>query len=551
MSWPPGQGVVLGAAFHRFHTGVAWVTVLACVLACVPAGLRFLRVAQREHYLGGSALLFAARWWRTTPVNTALAMVALAAAVSSLFWPVVGVATAAIVATGPIGLSLKGRTSALAWTRRLRTLALVWALLEVALVAIGVATGLAAPLAVVAAVALPVVVDVACWLTTPLERRLSSHFVEEAEARLRLVAPLVVAITGSYGKTSTKGHVSHLLGADRAVVATPASFNNRAGLARAINEHLADGTGIFIAEMGTYGPGEIADLCRWCPPDIAVITAIGPVHLERFGTEDRIVVAKAEILRTAGDVVLQVDDPRLAAVADRAEADGKRVLRCSAVDRSADVCVSRSDDGTMVTAYVGGEVVAEDVVVPAGIQPTNLACAIGVALVVEVPPSDIARRLVDLPQVDHRLQAARAASGVVILDDTYNSNPAGAAGALVALAATAAAVRAGVDRGPPEGDGRLGGGRLVVVTPGMVELGTRQFTENRRFGEAIAAVATDLLVVGRTNRRALLAGVDSAPGATTTVLQVSRRQEAVDWVRSHLQAGDTVLYENDLPDHYP
>jgi UDP-N-acetylmuramoyl-tripeptide--D-alanyl-D-alanine ligase len=540
-------------AFHRFHTGVAWITVLACVLACVPAGLRFLRVAQREHYLGGSALLFAARWWRTTPANVALAIVALAAAVASLFWPLTGVVTAVVIASGPLGLTLKGRTSPLAWTRRLRTLAVVWAVLEVIIVAVGVATGLAAPLAVLAAVALPVVVDVACWITAPLERRLSSRFVEEAEARLQSVAPQVVAITGSYGKTSTKGHVAHLLRPGRAVVATPASFNNRPGLARAINEHLADGTEIFIAEMGTYGPGEIADLCRWCPPDIAVITAIGPVHLERFGTEDRIVEAKSEILQSAADVVLQVDDPRLAAVADRAEAEGKRVVRCSAVDRSADVCVIRSADGATVSVYVHGEPVADGVTVAAGIQATNLACAIGVALVVKVALPDIASRLADLPQVDHRLQAARAPSGVIILDDTYNSNPAGAAGALMALAAAAnlpGEAATGTDGPDPEaGEGT--GSRLVVVTPGMVELGTRQFSENRRFGEAIATVATDLLVVGRTNRRALLAGVGSVSTTKTSVLEVAGRQEAVDWVRSHLRPGDTVLYENDLPDHYP
>jgi UDP-N-acetylmuramoyl-tripeptide--D-alanyl-D-alanine ligase len=540
-------------AFHRFHTGVAWITVLACVLACVPAGLRFLRVAQREHYLGGSALLFAARWWRTTPANVALAIVALAAAVASLFWPLTGVVTAVVIASGPLGLTLKGRTSPLAWTRRLRTLAVVWAVLEVIIVAVGVATGLAAPLAVLAAVALPVVVDVACWITAPLERRLSSHFVEEAEARLQSVAPQVVAITGSYGKTSTKGHVAHLLRPGRAVVATPASFNNRPGLARAINEHLADGTEIFIAEMGTYGPGEIADLCRWCPPDIAVITAIGPVHLERFGTEDRIVEAKSEILQSAADVVLQVDDPRLAAVADRAEAEGKRVVRCSAVDRSADVCVIRSADGATVSVYVHGEPVADGVTVAAGIQATNLACAIGVALVVKVALPDIASRLADLPQVDHRLQAARAPSGVIILDDTYNSNPAGAAGALMALAAAAnlpGEAATGTD-GPDPATGEGTGTRLVVVTPGMVELGTRQFSENRRFGEAIATVATDLLVVGRTNRRALLAGVGSVSTTKTSVLEVAGRQEAVDWVRSHLRPGDTVLYENDLPDHYP
>ena len=72
--------------------------------------------------------------------------------------------------------------------------------------------------------------------------------------------------------------------------------------ARAVNEQLTPGTDVFVAEMGTYGKGEIAELCRWCPPSIAVITAIGPVHLERFKTEEAIVEAKAEITTTAHTV---------------------------------------------------------------------------------------------------------------------------------------------------------------------------------------------------------------------------------------------------------
>jgi UDP-N-acetylmuramoyl-tripeptide--D-alanyl-D-alanine ligase len=491
---------------------------------------------------------FASRWWRTTAANVALASVALAAAVVSVRWPIVGVVVAGVVAIGPLGLSLRGRTSPLTWTRRLRTMATVAAAVEIVVVAVGLATGLAAPLAVVAALVVPVAVDLACWLTAPLERRLSARFVDAAAVRLTRVDPTVVGITGSYGKTSTKGHIAHLVRPVRTVVATPASFNNRAGLARAVNEHLADGTEVFIAEMGTYGRGEIADLCRWCPPDIAVITAIGPVHLERFGSEDRIVEAKSEILEPADDVVLQVDDPRLSALAERAEAQGKRVLRCSGVDRSADVCVLRSADGTRVSAHAHGEAMAEGVELAPGIQAANLACAIAVALVLKVDAAAIGARIGDLPQVDHRLQAVRGASGVTILDDTYNANPAGASEALQALSASPASA---ASPGLTAEDGSARSPRLVVVTPGMVELGSRQFEENRRFGAAIAAVATDALIVGRTNRPALLAGLSSAGDSSTVVRLVPGREQAVAWVREHLVEGDTVLYENDLPDHYP
>jgi UDP-N-acetylmuramoyl-tripeptide--D-alanyl-D-alanine ligase len=526
----------------RWHQGLAWVTLGLCAAAMVPAAIRWLRVAQREHYLAGSGMRFAVRWWRSGAVNRVAAVLALAGAAASLWWPLAGVATALVVALGPLGLTLRGRTSPLAWTRRLRTLAAVWALLEAAVVVVGVVTGPASVVAVGAALLVPVVVDVACLVTAPLERRLGNHFVAEAAARLAKVNPVVVAITGSYGKTSTKGHVAQLVRPDHSVVATPASFNNRAGLARAVNEHLADGTEVFVAEMGTYGRGEIADLCRWCPPDIAVITAIGPVHLERFGSEDRIVEAKSEILEGAERVVLQVDDPRLAAVADHAAEVGKQVMRCSARDRSADVCVERSRRGDRVTVVVRGEVVAEDAPIATGVQPSNLACAIGVAVFLEVDLQAVAFRLAGLAAADHRLQAVRAPSGVWILDDTYNSNPAGAAEALAALEATAATVDPDAETGPR---------RTVVVTPGMVELGRRQYKENLRFGSAIASRADQLVVVGRTNRRALLAGVALAPPGSARITLVAHREAAVEWVRTFLTSGDAVLYENDLPDHYP
>jgi UDP-N-acetylmuramoyl-tripeptide--D-alanyl-D-alanine ligase len=535
------------ADLSRFHHGLAWLTVACCMAACIPAGLRWLRVAQREHYLAGSVSRFAGRWWESTSINLSLVGVAIAAAVLSLWWPITGVLVAAVVAGGPLGLSLRGRTSRLVWTSRLKRLAAGWVLLEVVVVAIGIVTGLAAPLAVVAALCVPVLVDLACAATSPLELALSAHFVDEAAARLRKVAPTVVAVTGSYGKTSTKGHIAGLVRPTRTVLATPASFNNRVGLARAVNEHLADGTEVLVAEMGTYGPGEIADLCRWCPPDISVITAIGPVHLERFGSEDRIVEAKSEILGPARCVVLPVDDPRLSGLADQAESEGKQVLRCSSIDTSADVCVIGDPDRHRMTVVVHRQVIAKDVELPVGVQPINLACAIAVAVGLGVDTSAIGERLATLSPVEHRLQAVRSESGTSILDDTYNSNPAGASAALLALAATSVSISN--DSGVSPGNGTAF--RRVVVTPGMVELGPRQFDENRLFGAAIASTASDLLIVGRTNRKALLAGVGSAARSDIRTVLVPDRNRAVSWVREHLTAGDVVLYENDLPDHYP
>jgi UDP-N-acetylmuramoyl-tripeptide--D-alanyl-D-alanine ligase len=530
---------------------VAWVALALCLLAAAVAAVRWLRVAQREHYLAGSSTRFARRWWTAGPLNLLLGAVALGTAVASWWVPAVALGTAAVVAAGPIGLGVRGRTSPLRWTRRLRTLAAVSALLAAAAVGLGAAFGVAPVAAAAVAVLVPVIVDAACLLLTPLESALAGRYVGRAADRLARVRPTVVGITGSYGKTSTKGHVAQLLGPGRAVVASPASFNNRAGLARAINESVADGTEVFVAEMGTYGVGEIAELCRWCPPDVAVITAIGPVHLERFGSEEEIVRAKSEILAPAGTVVLPVDDHRLAALADRAESAGKTVRRCSVSDRGVDVCVERAVPaggateagrrGPLFTVYVDGEPVAKDVPAPAGVQPSNLACALAVALVLGVDARTAADRIGDLRGADHRLSLARAPSGVVVVDDTYNSNP---SGARVALDAVVAAADGGADR--PDDRAR----RIAVVTPGMVELGPRQADENARFATEVARRATDLVVVGRTNSAALRRGAASA-ASPIAVHAVRHRDEAVDWVRRTLGPGDAVLYENDLPDHYP
>ena len=475
-------------------TGAA---VLVSLLATAAAGARWLRVAQREPYLPGAVSRFALRWCRIGP-NLLLAV-------------------------GPFGLSVRGRTSPLAWTRRLRTLAAVWAGLHLLVVGAGALVGAAAPVAVLAAALTPLLVDAALALTAPLERRLVEPYVRRASLRLALVRPTVVAITGSYGKTSTKRYVAHLIQGTRSVVATPASFNNRAGLARAVNEHLASGTEVFVAEMGTYGRGEIAELCSWCRPDVAVITAIGPVHLERMGSEEVIAEAKSEILEPAGVAVLNVDHPLLEALAARRVGQGRRVVRCSAVSPAADVAVV---DGKVLVR--GAPLARAD-----GLEvlPGNLACAVAVALELGVPEAEVAERLAGLPPVEHRLAVSRGTTGAVVVDDTYNSNPAGAAAALAALRRHASA-----------------GHLRVVVTPGMVELGPRQHQENARFAAAASAASSHLVVVGHTNRGALLEGARS--GSAQVVL-VETREQAVAWVRDHVGEGDVVLYENDLPDHFP
>jgi len=496
--------------------------------------VRWLRVLQREHYDPSAPGRFLVRWslppvgsparaTRRRPLTPSI--VSLAAAIVLVALGLDRWAAAVTIVYGvtcPVGLALRGRSGALRWTRRLATVAALTVLL-VGVAGAGVATSRPYLVALVVVWLVPFLVGLSAAVLAPVEEWRAQRYVALASARLARVKPRVVAITGSFGKTSTKSHLADLLGPDAGVVASPRSFNNRAGLSRAINEQVSDDTRVFIAEMGTYGPGEIRALCAWCVPEIAVVTAIGPVHLERMGSLDVIEAAKLEVTERARVVVLNVDDERLARWAARLRATGV-VVRTAAARAPADVRVI--DDGATWTLEVDGAVVGASARAP-GPQATNVACAAAVALELGVGAADVLGRLGDLRPVDHRASVATAPSGVVVVDDTFNANPASAAAALDLL-------------------GGLGAtGRKFVVTPGLVELGSAAVVENRALGARVARDGLELVVVGRTNARALVEGY----GASAR--RVATRDAAVAWVRSTLHGGDAVLYLNDLPDHYP
>ncbi len=493
---------------------MTWLLAGACALAAIPAGLRWLRIAQREHYLAPATTRFALRWWSSGPYNPLLLVMAVAGVGGTLVDTRLGLLTA-LAQVGPIGLSIRGRTSPLSWTARLRRVAALVATLVMALLIAGVALDL--PLLMVLAVLLlPVAVDLSLLVLAPLERRLGDRWVEKAARRLADSGARVVAITGSYGKTTTKQYVHHLLAKSVRTVASPASFNNRMGLARAINDHLVPGTEVFIAEMGTYGPGEIADLCRWIEPSVAAIVSIGPVHLERFRSEENIVAAKSEIFERADKGVISVDHPLLEALARELRGD----LDMTTVSVSGKASDIQYEEGSIRSGSVAHGAV------PDSVFPANLAVAVGI---VEALGYDVDGGLFEsLPDSEHRQSVTVSPSGVTVIDDTFNSNPAGAARALAIL--------------------ERHGGRKVLVTPGMVELGPMQNGENEAFANAAATICDEVIIVGTTNRKALLRGTSKGPASVTVV---PTRDAAVAVVRDRLGAGDAVLYENDLPDHYP
>lgn len=494
----------------------------AVVVLSLASYVRWWRVAQREHYAPGRLLAMASIWQRARPLNIVLLfLVALLAAVG-LAVPLVGVAAAVLWLGWPVGLAYSSTKHKLALTARVKRLAAITVVVH------ALASALLWMLGMVSLLPMLVLVlgELALLLASPLENSLGRKWQRQAAAKIAKVAPRTVAITGSYGKTSTKNYAAHLISGRWSVLASPASFNNAMGLSRTVNDRLVPGTEVFLAEMGTYGPGEIAALCELFPPEVSAITTIGEAHLERMKSRATIVRAKSEILPPASTVVLNVDVPELAEIADELAAT-KRVIRCSTTEGSgADVVLARaSERGWQLRIREA----SYDVTLPAEVDhPGNVAIAVGLALAVDVPERTIVERIPGIPATPHRAETA-VVGGVTVIDDTYNANPDGAAGAL-----------AKAQRLVGEG------GTIWTITPGMVELGSEQAARNADFARAATATpAMRLCIVGRTNLMALRAG---DPSRTTTY---ASREDAMKDVLAAARPGDVVLYENDLPDHYP
>ena len=494
-----------------------WIVLVASALTLV-SYYRWLRVAQREHY--EPTRLFAIEWiWvKARPVEAILLGAVVVVCLAAFVLPYGALIGALLFLGWPVGMSLVG-AKRLVWTDRVKRLAGVLFVLH------ALVTVLIALLAPAAAGLLPILAvplaEAALAIMWPVEKSMAKKWQVQAAATIKKVNPRIVAITGSYGKTSTKNYATHLMQGRWSTLASPASFNNAMGLSRAVNDRLQPGTDIFVAEMGTYGPGEIAALTEIFPPDVAAITTIGEAHLERMKSRETIVKAKSEILPNASTVVLNIDVPELAALADNLRAS-KRVIACSAIPGTDADVVAGAD-----SLQINGETYAVTLPDEVG-HPINVAIAVGLAVAVEVPIETITQRLPSIPGTPHRAEANKTPGGVWVVDDTFNSNPTGAAAALAKAK-------------------RLAGesGTVWTITPGMVELGTEQAARNIEFAQA--ATASDkmqLCIVGRTNRKALRSG---EPARTTAF---DSRRAAADHALTAAEEGDVVLYENDLPDHY-
>jgi UDP-N-acetylmuramoyl-tripeptide--D-alanyl-D-alanine ligase len=392
---------------------------------------------------------------------------------------------------------------------------------------------------------------IANWLLKPYEKSIQDGFAKEAAALVRSYDPEVIGITGSYGKTSTKVILKEVLGAVSPTFSTPGSINSYMGVTREIRERLKPEHKFAVIEMGAYYLGSIKKLCSLTPPKAGIVTAVGVMHLERFGGQDAVFRAKSELAQAIPEDGILVCNGDYEYCRKMAAENKKRVTLLYGLDPEKghldatlyDIKIEDKGSrfkikwqGKEYDAFVGllGKPMLSNV-----LAAFTMACAQGMA------PEIVIAALRNVKAESNRLEPVRVpiaslpkSTGqqvkpgqILRLNDAYNSNPIGFASALDVLS-------------------EIPGGRKILVTPGMIELGEKQEEENRRLSTQAAKVCDLVLVVGETNKKAILEGLTAGGSKDEQHMSFSTMKSALGYLSDYCEDKDVVLIENDLPDLY-
>ena len=348
----------------------------------------------------------------------------------------------------------------------------------------------------------PLAIKIATQFLLPIDILAKKFLVFLAKRKINKMTGLtVIGITGSYGKTTTKDAISHVLIHKYKTLKTEGNYNTPLGVAKTILKNLKQEHKIFVCEMAAYQIGDIKAIAELIRPKVGIVTAIGPMHLERFGTEKNIIKTKLELIESLPP-------------------DGIGFLSKELEPQITKYFHNFNNESKKITSKIEYFSSKEDLMVKIG-------------KIFDMMEEEIFGYIKTAPQTPHRQQIIKTSAGITIIDDTYNSNPAGFLSALEMLKNTPAQ-------------------RRILVTPGMIELGEKQFELNKEAALRAAKIADYVIIVGETNKEALTNGLKEVYG-NEYVLKVYKviDLEAAKIKLSELAIlNSTVLLENDLPDHY-
>jgi len=380
---------------------------------------------------------------------------------------------------------------------------------------------------------LPVWVFLSAVLIWPLEKGICKLYECEAKRKLRAMPHLVkIGITGSYGKTSVKHFLTTILSQKYHVLVTPGSVNTLMGVTRVIRENLLPEHDVFIVEMGARHVGDIKKLCRLVQPAHGIITSIGPQHLETFKSIERIIQTKYELILSLpidGLSVFPNDQGVCRSLYDKSKQPKQMVSVCGTdVINASHIRVT--NNGSEFQLTLGEIVIPCQTKLLGRHHIQNILIAAAMAHHLGIEPEQIVSGIAHLQPVEHRLQIIPTANNITVIDDTFNSNPTGASMALEVLKSFSA--------------------RRIIVTPGMVELGNIEDECNHAFGKEMAQTADIAIIIGKKHADPIVEGLLEGGFSINNIHRVQSLEESTEVIKTITQAGDVILYENDLTDNY-
>lgn len=381
---------------------------------------------------------------------------------------------------------------------------------------------------------------VSYYINEPIESHIKNKLVNETKDILRSNKKLIViGVTGSYGKTSVKNIMYHLLSKKYNVLMTPESYNTTWGIVRTVREQLKPTHQVFIAEMGAREIGDIKEICEIVSPKYTLITSIGPQHLETFKTLDNIISTKGEIFKHTikdGFSFVNIADENIIKVPRRDDVNyiefGKTSKGHGKYYYDNVKVTSRGTNFDLIVSENGKEMSYNLTTKLLGMHNIeNLLSCIAIALELGVDPNHLNMLLYDIEPIKHRLSYTKSSNGYMIIDDAFNSNPVGSKSALEVLKA-------------------MEGNNKIVMTPGMIELGDEQENLNYQFGKYIADACDFVVLVGPKQTLPIQNGLKDAGYPQNRIYIAKNLNDAFNKVNSIIGPNDVLLIENDLPDTF-
>ncbi|MCR5506977.1 MAG: UDP-N-acetylmuramoyl-tripeptide--D-alanyl-D-alanine ligase [bacterium] len=362
-------------------------------------------------------------------------------------------------------------------------------------------------------------------LLCPVEVFVKHRYISEAKAILKNYNPIVIGITGSFGKTSTKNILNHILSSVAPSMTTARSINTLMGITQVIREELKPSYKYFIVEVGTSKKGRIRKICNLIKPQYGILTAIGSAHFESFKSKDAIAKEKFDLIKS-------VRNNDGAYIINSALVDEKYIEKYHA-DRTdfSTSDISISSNGIKFKLSYNKQKYTISAPVFGEHQAQNISLAFIMALKLGIPADTIIASLKTLPQTEHRLEV-KTQGDLTIIDDAFNSNVDGFKSALFTLQTIAKEKK----------------GRAILITPGMVELGKKH--DEQHIDVAKVALKTCDIVIAVVPER-IKSFVDTfkdGKSGKQEIVLVNTLNEARQWLSLNAKKHDVILYENDLPD---